>query len=356
MQLLKRTDATHWALRRDMSKTPFAIRHLACAAKIGDANTARGILRQSSEAARDWRPIMEASYNGFPEVVELLVKHGANVNAVSTSEHNRPLHRAAEKNHLDVIEVLLRLGADIESRATWLQITPLVKAAFDGHSRIVDFLLEHGASVDRFSAAAIGRTRTATHGVDANGLTTLHYCAGSALERPQLVKIAARLIASGADPCAKARAPSHAVTPIKLAIHNQPVADLLLIHGADPNDVYRDVLLSSCSDFDFAETLLARGAVLNPVLWGGETLLHVSIHWGRLSSAEWLLNKGADPNTKREKDGWTPLHQAASRGVGSIVEALLKHGADPTRKDVYGHTPLDVARVKKRAAVVKLLT
>jgi ankyrin repeat protein len=51
-----------------------------------------------------------------------------------------------------------------------------------------------------------------------------------------------------------------------------------------------------------------------------------------------------------------PLHQAASRGVGSIVEALLKHGADPTRKDVYGHTPLDVARVKKRAAVVKLLT
>jgi Ankyrin repeats (3 copies)/Ankyrin repeat len=150
MQLLKRTDATHWALRRDMSKTPFAIRHLACAAKIGDANTACGILRQSSTAARDWRPIMEASYNGFPEVVELLVKHGANVNAVSTSEHNRPLHRAAEKNHLDVIEVLLRLGADIESRATWLQITPLVKAAFDGHSRIVDFLLEHGASVDAF--------------------------------------------------------------------------------------------------------------------------------------------------------------------------------------------------------------
>ena len=338
-----------------MSKTPFALRHLVCASKIGDANMVRGILRQSPEAARDWRPIMEASYNGFPKVVELLVKYGSDVNAVSTSEHNRPLHRAVEKNHLDVVEVLLRSGADIETRATWLHITPLVKAAFDGHSRIVDFLLEHGAKVDRFSAAAIGRTRTARDGVDTNGLTTLHYCAGSALERPEVVKIAARLIASGADPCAKARAPGHAITPIKLAIHNQPVADLLLNHGADPNDVYRDVLLSTCSDFDFAGTLLDRGAVLNPVLWGGETLLHLSIHWGRLSSAEWLLNNGADPNTKREKDSWTPLHQAASRGVASIVETLLKHGADPKRKDVSGHTPLDIAQAKKRAAVVKLL-
>jgi Ankyrin repeats (many copies) len=171
----------------------------------------------------------------------------------------------------------------------------------------------------------------------------------------ELVKIAGRLIASGADPCAKASPLRHNVSPIKLAIHNQPVAELLLDHGADPNDVYKDVLLSGCSDFGFANSLLARGAEANPVLWGGETLLHVAIHWGRLSSAEWLLQHGASANTKRSKDAWTPLHQAASRGAASIVAVLLKHGADPRAKDDYGQTPLDVAREKRRASVVTLL-
>src|SRR5262245_4185333 len=223
-----------------MAKTRDSVRELVCAAGFGDVNEVRTILRKHPEAVRDWRPIMDASYKGFAEVVDLLAKHGADTNAISSSEHNRPLHRAAEKGHEDVIEILLRHGADTEARGTWLQITPLVKAAFEGRSDIVDLLVEHGAKVDRFSGAAIGKVARATNGVDRNSLTTLHYCAGSALRRAELVKIASRLIASGADPCTKASALGHAVSPIKLAIHNQPVADLLLDHGADPNDVYRD--------------------------------------------------------------------------------------------------------------------
>ena len=339
-----------------MAKIADAVRRLTCAAGLGDLSAPRAILRNAPDAARDWRPIMEASYKGFAPVVDVLIRHGADVNAVSSSEQNRPLHRAVEQGHQEVIEILLRAGADIDARGTWLQVTPLVRAAFQGRERVVELLIQHGAKIDRYSAAAIGKTEKATLGIDSNSLTTLHYCAGSALGRPELVKIAARLIAAGADPRVKAAKLGHAVTPIKLATHNQPVAELLLDHGADPNDVFRDVLLAGCTNFPFAEALILRGAELNPVLWQGESLLHVSIHRGRLSSAEWLLRKGADPNTAREKDGWTPLHQAASRGVASIVAALLKHGADPRRKDVEGHTPLDVARQKKRPAVADLLT
>ena len=86
-------------------------------------------------------------------------------------------------------------------------------------------------------------------------------------------------LASGADPCAKAPGFSHNVTPIKLAVRNQSVAEFLMDHGADPNDVFRDVLLTGCN-FPFAEALLARGANLNPVMWEGETLLHVAISLG----------------------------------------------------------------------------
>jgi ankyrin repeat protein len=338
-----------------MPKTSHAVRALACAAGLGDVETAREILKTFPDAARDWRPIMEASYKGFAPVVALLVKHGADVNAISSSEQNRPLHRAAEEGHMDVVDVLLRSGADIEARGTWMQIKPLAKAAFEGRPDIVRLLLEHGAKIDRFSSAAIGKSSKVTYGIDDNSLTTLHYCAGSALNHPALVKIAQRLIESGADVSYKASKLGHAVTPIKLATRNQPVAELLMDHGANPNDVFRDVLLTGCN-YSFANLLLARGAELNPVLWGGETLLHVAIHWGRISSAEWLLKHGANPNTSREKDGWSPLHQAASRGVASIVTSLLEHGADPAATDHQGRKPLDVAREKRRGVVADLLT
>ena len=321
---------------------------------MGDLATTRILLRKIPEAARDWRPIMEASYKGFAEIVRVLAKHGADVNAISTGEHNRPLHRAIEQGHGDVVVVLLRSGADIEARGTWLKITPLAKAAFAGRSDMVDLLIQQGAKMERFAAAAIGRVAKAINGVDINGLTTLHYCAGSALCRPELVTIASRLIASGADPSAKAPGFSHIVTPIKLAVRNQGVAEFLIEHGADPNDVFRDVLLTGCN-LTFAEAILARGADLNPVMWEGETLLHVAIHWGRIASAEWLLEKGADPNTARDKNLWTPLHQAASRGNARIVSALLEHGAAGKARDRDGKTPLDVAREKRRNAVVEIL-
>jgi ankyrin repeat protein len=58
----------------------------------------------------------------------------------------------------------------------------------------------------------------------------------------------------------------------------------------------------------------------------------------------------------RDKDGCTPLHEAAvsaaspsksafresPRGV-EVIRALLKHGADATAQDKYGRTPLHMA-------------
>jgi ankyrin repeat protein len=80
-----------------MAKTPDAVKGLVCAAGMGDLDLMREILKRSPAAAHDWRPIMEASYKGFASVAALLAKHGSDVNAISSSEHNRPLHRAIEQ-------------------------------------------------------------------------------------------------------------------------------------------------------------------------------------------------------------------------------------------------------------------
>ena len=89
-----------------MARTPLAVGRLICATGMGDLAAARILLRQTPEAARDWRPIMEASYKGFAEIVKVLAEHGADLNAISTGEHNRPLHRAIEQGHSEVVEVL----------------------------------------------------------------------------------------------------------------------------------------------------------------------------------------------------------------------------------------------------------
>lgn len=83
------------------------------------------------------------------EVVQLLVEHGADVNAYDTEGH-QPLHLACKSNHLNVVQFLLSLGVDVNSPGPQGK-TALQVACFDINDRIspkiVQFLLEHGADV-----------------------------------------------------------------------------------------------------------------------------------------------------------------------------------------------------------------
>lgn len=56
------------------------------------------------------------------------------------------------------------------------------------------------------------------------------------------------------------------------------------------------------------------------------------------------------------RGGWTPLGLAARSGDVPAVKALLEGGADPAAvMPTVGKTPLEIARINKRVAVVKLL-
>lgn len=75
---------------------------------------------------------------------------------------------------------------------------------------------------------------------------------------------------------------------------------------------------------------------------------------GHVAIVHAFIAKGADVNLA-DRNGGTPLHWAAARGLRDIVELLLEKGADPQARDADGERPLDVARAKKKLEVVELL-
>mmetsp|Transcript_20820 Transcript_20820/g.39816 ORF Transcript_20820/g.39816 Transcript_20820/m.39816 type:complete len:164 (-) Transcript_20820:1146-1637(-) len=64
-----------------------------------------------------------------------------------------------------------------------------------------------------------------------------------------------------------------------------------------------------------------------------------------------------DPGSRdsRNKDGWTPLHQAAYSGQVKIVTALIKAGAKVNSKDHDGDTPLHYASAQASVDCIKPL-
>ena len=55
-------------------------------------------------------PLHSASNWGYPETVQILLNHGADVNAIDENLET-PLHFAARRGHEKVVEILLKHGA-----------------------------------------------------------------------------------------------------------------------------------------------------------------------------------------------------------------------------------------------------
>jgi ankyrin repeat protein len=90
-----------------------------------------------------WTPLHRASFGGHPKVAEVLLEHGAKVNALSKS-HDTPLFVASDYGKLEVARVLLEHGADVHIRGEHNQ-TPFQKATSNDHTELAQLLLEFGA-------------------------------------------------------------------------------------------------------------------------------------------------------------------------------------------------------------------
>lgn len=102
-------------------------------------------------------PLIGAAQNGHTAVVELLIKHGANVNIVSYQGSRTPLGEAIDNKHVETVRALLKHGADPNQHVV-INSAVLLSDKVKAHE-MVKLLLRSGAKTDNgalATAASIG--------------------------------------------------------------------------------------------------------------------------------------------------------------------------------------------------------
>ncbi len=144
--------------------------NIADKSKPQNFSTKNQLTRNNNIDAKDengWCALHRAAQAGqFNEVMHL-IEQGANPNAIrdipttvmeaigggilslSLEETSgwTPLHCAVKEGHLQIVEILIKAGADVSVKDNF-GLTPLHKVVNTGHKKIAEILVEHGADVN----------------------------------------------------------------------------------------------------------------------------------------------------------------------------------------------------------------
>jgi ankyrin repeat protein len=250
------------------------------------------------------------------------------------------LHWAVQADRVDLVEALIAAGAKVKLTNRW-GVTPLALAVTNGNPAITQALLKAGADP---------RARVPVTG------TTLLTAARSG--NPDVIKA---LLNAGVNP--NEAEESSGQTALMWAAADDHVAAVktLLAAGADVQKQSRKnetamFFAVRTGDIALVDALLAAGTDVNgrtqpdePKLsTAGDPMLVVAIVNGHFGLADYLLNKGADPNAAGTR--WAPLHalvrirnyeesqfpapRTAEGDLDSLelAKRLLSHGADPSAR------------------------
>lgn len=336
---------------------------LWAAAQTGNLEAVKGSIASgadvnSSDQEGDTALHLAAKY---PAVAAYLIQKGAKVN-VRNNWGDTPVFRVANSGNLKMVQFFADKGAELDIRNDH-GATPLNYASCNGHIAVMRYLIDHGANLN----------------TPGNGHSPLAWaCHNSHHGYLEAVKL---LLAKGADINQSFRYEGKYAdnpdnqwlrgwTPLMFAIHDwgatTDIIQYLLDHGANPKAVsangetplYVDFVVGNRlgNQVEIAKLLLAKGVDINGRVRDFGSVLHYAAMMGNSKAIEDLLALGANINLPGN-GGQTPLLTAIKSNDQSLetVRLLVENGADVNRGDVSGWTPLHEACSKGDLELVKYL-
>lgn len=284
--------------------------------------------------------IYEAMFHRNKDIIELLIKSGADVNTksinISWGKGFTALMFAAQVEDKDIAELLINSGADVNAKDDngW---TALMLAAEKASKDVAKLLINSDADVnakDNRDEAALIKTidMFTDHDKDIKGIAEILINAGADVNAKDSL---------GLTVLAKAYAAGY-----------KDVAELLINSGADVNAGYWPALMTAAysGDKDMAELLIKAGADVNARVNDGNddwTALMFAAKEGKTDVAELLIKAGADVDSE--------LIYEIQSGNTVCAELLIQLGANPNATDSDGLTLLTYAILYGQNDIADLL-
>lgn len=306
-------------------------------------------------------PLHAAIKLGQIDTVEILLSHGANINAVNGEDLNA-LQLAIAENQTDIAKFLIQNGADITAKNS-IGFDALRLAAVKGKWEIIDILIKHGADVN------IGQN---------TGETALLLAVENKHEN--CVEI---LLKHNADPSIplKINTAYHdkfsahvGHTPLHVAIKNN-MASHIIHRLVDQIAAFKcltetnsdPLLLAATVGYaDLAEILIKKGHPINVISKSGATALILATENRNDKVVDVLLNYNADVSVKLKDNndyhknfyaevGDVALFLAIKLNYLEIAKAIMIQGIPHNTLLEMGAHPVILSVVTNQVEVLKLL-
>jgi ankyrin repeat protein len=226
------------------------------------------------------------------------------------AEEQTALHLAAEYGKLEIVKLLVKKGANINAQDDY-GLTPLYSALLEKHPGVARFLIKQGANVQ-------AQTK--------DGNTALHVAVQN-----NYLGISKILIEKGADPRGSTHSSLYSPLLLAMASEHFELAKMLIEKGADINERngngYAPLhFAAEKGHIEILTLLLDLGANIEAASRKNRTPLHLAVKKGVLESVKVLIEKGANPNRK-DHDDKSILQAAIDYGPLEVVRILLEKGA-----------------------------
>ncbi|KAJ7847783.1 hypothetical protein B0H13DRAFT_2405537 [Mycena leptocephala] len=317
----------------------------------------------------DGSEIIVASYYGHLRMVQLLVEHGANVNAQG-GNYRSALQAASDWGHINIVQLLIEHGANVNAQGGHFG-NALQVASYRGHIDIVQLLIEHGANVNAQGGVCWNALQTASsngyikivqllieHGANVNAQGGRYMNALQAASSGGHVDIVQLLIEHGANVNAQGGRYMNALQAASSGGHID-IVQLLIEHSANVNaqggDFGNALQAASCNGhMDIIQLLIEHGASVSAQGRDFGNALQVASCNGNIAIIQLLIEHGANVNTQGGEYG-NALQAASSNGHMNTVQLLIEHSADVNAQGgAYGNA-LQAASSYGHINIVQLL-